>query len=345
MSLCSEGLCGVARSLIPGWRMRHTPGYVSGVNSLAGWGHDHLDGEGAVGTDYTGCRQRVRATDACLGVMAGNRCFRLMLIVAVSGCAPESNPSALDTRMVDAGGHRLEMVFQGRGTPAVVFDAGMIGGMHNWNIVRDSVALHTETVIFERAGFGNSEEGPSPRTAQRLATELHTALQNAGIGFPVVLVGHSAGGLFSRVFAATYSRDVTGLILVDASTEEVYDYMRDSDPGRWDSYVDEVRELYEMPPGWFGQWEALPVSLAQARKSWPLPEVPTVVLSAFTAVGEWPLESEQDMEVWERSQLALAERIPDAEHVILQHAHHMSILEEAVLREKILEVVDRATRR
>ena len=59
MSLCSEGLCGVARSLIPGWRMRCTPGYVSGVSSLAGWRHDHLDGEGAVGTDYTGCRQRV----------------------------------------------------------------------------------------------------------------------------------------------------------------------------------------------------------------------------------------------------------------------------------------------
>ena len=36
-----------------------TPGYVSGVSSLAGWGHDCLDGEGAVGTDYTGCRQRV----------------------------------------------------------------------------------------------------------------------------------------------------------------------------------------------------------------------------------------------------------------------------------------------
>ena len=62
MSLCSEGLCGVACSLIPGWRMRCTPGYVSGVGSLAGWGDDYLDGEGAVGTDYTGCRQRVMRT-------------------------------------------------------------------------------------------------------------------------------------------------------------------------------------------------------------------------------------------------------------------------------------------
>ena len=67
MSLCSEGLCGVARSLIPGWRMRCTPGYVAGVSSLAGWGHDYLDGEGAVGTDYTGCRQRVRRLSEAFG--------------------------------------------------------------------------------------------------------------------------------------------------------------------------------------------------------------------------------------------------------------------------------------
>ena len=171
------------------------------------------------------------------------------------GCTGELASTAEETRMVDAGGHRLEMVFKGDGRPAVVFDAGMIGRMRNWTTVRDSVSLYTQTVIFERAGFGNSEEGPSPRTAEQLSTELHAALENSG------------------------------LVFVDPATVAVYEYMRESDPERWDNYVDEVTTTMDPPPGWFGQWEALPLSLDQARQAWPLPDVPTVVLSALTAAG------------------------------------------------------------
>jgi pimeloyl-ACP methyl ester carboxylesterase len=244
--------------------------------------------------------------------------------------------------MVDAGGHRLEMELMGEGAPAVVFDAGMIGKMENWTTVRDSVAIHTNTVIFERAGFGRSEEGPSPRSAERLAAELHTALRNGGVAFPIVLVGHSAGGLFSRVFASMFPDDVAGLVFVDPAVEEVYDYMRESDPTRWDRYADEVRRLYDPPPGWFGQWDALQTSLDQARSSWPLPDVPMVLLSALSPAGEWPVSSDQDMEVWSRAQRELARRLPAAEHVVLPDAHHMSILQEPALRVKVLEVWARA---
>jgi len=275
--------------------------------------------------------------------MKQSKVLGALVFAAAIGCSGDPMPSGEDTRMVDAGGHLLEMVFKGTGTPAVVFDAGMIGRMRNWTTARDSVSLHTRTVIFERAGFGNSEQGPSPRTAEQLSAELHTALQNAGVEFPVILVGHSAGGLFSRVFAARHPSDVAGLVFVDPATVAVYDYMRESDPLRWDSYVDEVTAAMDPPPGWFGQWEALPRTLDQAEQAWPVPDVPTVVLSALTAAGEWPMESDQDMEVWERTQRMFAGRIPGAEHVVLPEAHHMSVLEEAVLREKILEVWSRAT--
>ena len=70
-----------------------------------------------------------------------------------------------------------------------------------------------------------------------------------------------------------------------------------------------------------------------------------MVLSALEPAGEWPLESAEDMEVWERTQHEFAERIPGAEHVVLPEAHHLSVLEEVVLREKILEVLSRLTQR
>jgi pimeloyl-ACP methyl ester carboxylesterase len=266
-------------------------------------------------------------------------------LLAVVSCGSEMR-MAEDTlqpvsRMVDAGGHRLVMEFWGTGDPAVVFDAGMIGGMQNWAPVRDEVSQHSQTIVFERAGFGDSEVGPDPRDARQLSTELHTALENAGIAFPVVLVGHSAGGLFSRVFAYTYPDDVAGLVLVDPAVEDVYDYMRDSDPERWANYADEVGELYDPPPGWFGQWEALQQSLRQARDSWPLPAVPTVVLSAGSPAGEWPIQTEQDMAVWAEAQESLVEQIPGVEHLVFPAANHASLLSEPTLPEKIIETVAR----
>ncbi len=264
------------------------------------------------------------------------------LLLTLAALGPQAEAQAQEAQLVDAGGHRLEMVLVGAGSPAVVFDAGMIGGMQNWAPVRDSVAQHAQTVIFERAGFGHSEIGPSPRTASQLSRELHTALGNAGIEFPIVLVGHSAGGMFSRVFAHLYPADVAGLVFVDSAMEAVYEYMEDSDSVRWASYVEEVSSLYEPPPGWFGQWVALPTSLDEARESWPLPDVPTVVLSALTPAGEWPIESDRDMEVWEAAQREFAKRIPEAEHIVFPDAHHVSILQEPLLRRKIVEVWLRA---
>ena len=43
----------------PGWRIRRTQGYVSSVGGFGGWRHEHLDGEVAVRTDYTGCLQLI----------------------------------------------------------------------------------------------------------------------------------------------------------------------------------------------------------------------------------------------------------------------------------------------
>ena len=60
MSLCSEGLCGVARSLSAVGGSGVHRDIFRRVGGFGGWGREHLDGEVAVRTDYTVCLQLVR---------------------------------------------------------------------------------------------------------------------------------------------------------------------------------------------------------------------------------------------------------------------------------------------
>jgi pimeloyl-ACP methyl ester carboxylesterase len=66
--------------------------------------------------------------------------------------------------------------------------------------------------------MGWSDPGLSLRDADHIATELHGLLVAAHIHVPVVLVGHSMGGLFIRDYAAHYPTEVAGLVFEDSST-------------------------------------------------------------------------------------------------------------------------------
>jgi pimeloyl-ACP methyl ester carboxylesterase len=70
---------------------------------------------------------------------------------------------------------------------------------------------------YDRAGFGWSEPGPLPRTSEEIALELHALLERADVPPPYVLVGASAGGFHTRVYAGHFPAEVAGLVLVDSS--------------------------------------------------------------------------------------------------------------------------------
>src|SRR5207244_4336090 len=67
-----------------------------------------------------------------------------------------------------------------------------------------------------RAGAGFSDAGRLPRTSVRIADELHSALHQAGIRGPYILIGHAFGGDNVRTFAARYTSEAAGLVLVEA---------------------------------------------------------------------------------------------------------------------------------
>jgi pimeloyl-ACP methyl ester carboxylesterase len=148
----------------------------------------------------------------------------LPLALALLGAAYQAIGTALDRRafpppgqLVDVGGYRIHLRSMGenQGNPTVVLIG--CGGCTsaNWGWVQPAVARFTQVVAYDRAGFGWSDPGPEPRDALQNVRELHTALGQAGIPGPYVLVGHSYGGALARVYAAQYPDEVVGMVLVD----------------------------------------------------------------------------------------------------------------------------------
>ena len=118
-------------------------------------------------------------------------------------------------------GARLNFTCLGKGSPVVVFDAGFSDWSPAWAVVQPRIAEFTRACSYDRAGSGFSGPGPMPRTTQRIATELHDALEAGDIRRPYILVGSAFGGDHIRAFADLFPSDVAGLVLVDADSSDV----------------------------------------------------------------------------------------------------------------------------
>jgi pimeloyl-ACP methyl ester carboxylesterase len=117
------------------------------------------------------------------------------------------------------GRHRLEYTVSGRGTPVVVIEPGFGGRASGWSSVAARIAQYTTVLTYDRAAYGRSSRATDRRTPDQIAHDLRGVLDAAGVACPVVLVGHSFGGIVVRAYAAAFEDDVAGMVLVDASTE------------------------------------------------------------------------------------------------------------------------------
>lgn len=123
-------------------------------------------------------------------------------------------------RMVDIGGYKLHLHCTGQGSPTVIFENGLGDIFSDWALVQPEVSKFTQACSYDHAYEGFSDAGPIPVTMHQQAYELHLLLRASKINTPVILVGHSYGGLLAKLYAMTYPEDVAGLIFVDSLHED-----------------------------------------------------------------------------------------------------------------------------
>ncbi len=146
----------------------------------------------------------------------------LLIVVVLSGLVfllATPAASAPQGKLIDIGGFRLHINSAGEKSakPTLVIEAG--GGLptefYYWidQGLRDSMRV----VRYDRAGLGHSDPCRSARDPETIAHELHQLLEIAGESPPYILMGHSLGGPYLRVFAELYPEEVVAMFFLDAT--------------------------------------------------------------------------------------------------------------------------------
>lgn len=107
--------------------------------------------------------------------------------------------------------------------PTLVFDAGM----GNWSLFFYPLAEKLKPIakicMIDRTGYLTSSSGDTCRDAHSIAQEMKNTLTANQIFEPIILVGHSLGGLHVRMYQYLYPENVVGMILLDTAHPGLYE--------------------------------------------------------------------------------------------------------------------------
>ena len=267
---------------------------------------------------------------------------------ASSGPPPIAGNSAdpVGDGLVDIGGRRLHVLCMGAGSPTVVMETGLNSSSRTWRVVQPAVAQVTRTCSYDRAGIGTSDPDPRTKAARRtsrtIVEDLEVLLRTAAISGSYVMVGHSLGGAYVRLFATRHPRDVIGMVLVDSSHEDQAtrlsatgytppaepDSPVEPDPDRTDMLAS-LKEVGQVP------WRA---------------NIPLVVLShgrkiAVDSPGITQEQAERVEDIWLQLQRELASRSSEGRLIVAQRSGHFVQSDEPQLVIDAIREVVLASRR
>lgn len=258
----------------------------------------------------------------------------LAAVVALAGCASGFEG---DGRFLGVAGGQVHLWCAGDGGPTVMF-LSAIGGDDTLVPIADRISEDAVACFYNRPGDGDTEQPDGPRTAAEDAADLHELLATAQIEPPVVLVGHSYGGLIALIAAAEHPEETAGMVLVDASQpnaeEAMYGVMSEAQRQHFDG------RLVDFP---FVDW---PTSLDQAREAMEgFPPIPLTVITAtrsFLDPCDPELPCEQLQEIWIEAQETYGELTPDARHVLADTTHYVHNDDPELVEQEIRDLLAKA---
>lgn len=120
------------------------------------------------------------------------------------------------SEFIEVDGRKIHFKKQGTGSCTIIFESGLGGDYLHWKEIQSELSKKHTTLSYDKAGILWS--GPTNEISlKRYATDLKMLLQQTKCPKPYILVGHSFGGITSRLFIKENNKDIAGIVFVDVS--------------------------------------------------------------------------------------------------------------------------------
>jgi len=224
---------------------------------------------------------------------------------------------ASELKTINIDGEDIIYGLSGYGGVPVIFESGLGNGVESWEPIYENISALTKTFVYARPGYNGRPDDGNPKTASFVVQNLRKTLKAIKIKEPVILVGHSLGGMYMEFFAKNYPQEVAGLILVDSRHHTFSSIcMEKFGPSK----CLPPKDIFETFPQFMkNEFNALPTIEEEIRNSAPFSDYPIVVLSG--AKGMDPNDKLLN-KLWISTQKEFIHEKPDIVHKISAKAGH-----------------------
>jgi pimeloyl-ACP methyl ester carboxylesterase len=203
------------------------------------------------------------------------------------------------------------LVGEKNNNPTILMEAGYGDYSQAWNSVISEISLLAKVLVYDRAGLGKSEKSRNPRTGNEMVMELKELLTKLNVDPPYLFVGHSFGGIVSRLYLTAFPDEVSGLLLIDSTPEDYRDKFLPS-------MSQEFQRLYRNQFVREGNYNEFMESLRQVKESRRVLSVPLIVLSA----GNKDHYSAESQALWNTMQKELTRISTNSEFYVAENSAH-----------------------
>lgn len=256
---------------------------------------------------------------------------------------PTITPSAVSSigepYTVNIGYTSLQIFCFGEGNPTVILENGFRASWQYWEEVISQIKPHTRVCAYNRSP--KAEWNPDTLAVE----DLHTMLADTPIEPPVILVGHSLGGIFVMLYTALYPEQVAGIVLLDSAHPDQDSRLLAALPPESPDDSDVMKETRASEQGWISWFKDISDIFTNIKS---LGDVPLVVVTATGSIEKCggsgdPVVDEIWQRLWLDLQSELANLSTNSVQILDENTCHMIPWDDPELvAQEVLKLVEAA---